>query len=58
MSEAGRANGGMTGPSFEFATAARVVFGAGRARELPAMVVGWGSGPWCSPARNPAGTES
>lgn len=42
MSEAGRANGGMTGPSFEFATAARVVFGAGRARELPAMVVGWG----------------
>src|SRR6478735_6353186 len=32
----------MTGPSFEFATAARVVFGAGRARELPAMVDGWG----------------
>jgi alcohol dehydrogenase class IV len=32
----------MTGPSFEFATAARVVFGPGRARELPAMVDGWG----------------
>ena len=31
----------MTAP-FEFATAARVVFGAGRATELPAMVGGWG----------------
>ncbi|WP_420124698.1 iron-containing alcohol dehydrogenase [Nakamurella sp.] len=31
----------MTGP-FEFATAGRVVFGAGRATELPALVGGWG----------------
>lgn len=31
----------MTG-AFEFATAARVVFGAGKALELPAMVDGWG----------------
>jgi alcohol dehydrogenase class IV len=32
----------VSGPSFEFATAARVVFGSGRVRELPAMVGGWG----------------
>ncbi len=32
----------MTGQSFEFATAARVVFGPGRALELPAMLEGWG----------------
>ncbi len=32
----------MTGPSFEFATAGRVVFGPGRALELPALVDGWG----------------
>ena len=33
--------GGVTAP-FEFATAGRVVFGAGRATELPALVGGWG----------------
>ncbi len=32
----------MTPRAFEFATAARVVFGAGRALELPAMLDGWG----------------
>ena len=30
-------------PSFEFATAHRVLFGPGRAAELPALVDGWGS---------------
>ncbi len=30
-------------PSFDFATAHRVVFGPGRAAELPALIDGWGS---------------
>ena len=30
-------------PSFDFATAHRVVFGPGRATELPALIDGWGS---------------
>ncbi len=33
----------MTGTAFEFATASRIVFGAGRAAELPAVVSGLGS---------------
>lgn len=33
----------MTGVAFEFATASRIVFGAGRAAELPALVSGLGS---------------
>lgn len=33
----------MTASSFEFATAARIVFGAGTALELPSMVDGWGA---------------
>ncbi len=32
----------MSGPTFEFATATRIVFGPGRAQELPALVAGWG----------------
>lgn len=32
----------MSGPAFEFATATRIVFGPGRAQELPALVEGWG----------------
>ena len=31
-----------TGSSFEFGTANRIVFGAGRAVELPTLTVGWG----------------
>jgi alcohol dehydrogenase class IV len=33
----------VTGPSFEFATAARIVLGAGRSAELPSIVGGLGS---------------
>ena len=33
----------MTAPSFDFATAHRVVFGPGRATELPSLIDGWGS---------------
>jgi alcohol dehydrogenase class IV len=32
----------VSGPTFEFATATRIVFGPGRAQELPALVAGWG----------------
>jgi alcohol dehydrogenase class IV len=48
----------MTGPGFEFATARRIIFGAGRAAELPGILTGMGSRVFLCTGTNPARSAS